>query len=140
MIERTGIIEVGDVVVNHAGEVIKVIRVEIGKHGILYEGAFISPPYPYSNARGYFPYELPPVEVVQRWFGWHKRATTVLANGLGAGVVTFGRSDPRPRTIEEYDAEWERTLASIAEENANGTGSANLMQSKPLPDMPGVMK
>ncbi|KKN81759.1 hypothetical protein LCGC14_0316710 [marine sediment metagenome] len=138
MIERTGIIEVEDECLSTNGHRFIVERVVSLQHGLLIFGQFLESPQTY---RGFWPEELEPVaEMVWGWNGWLCRGHVTLPNGTRIGDLgLYEQGNTRNNHAKEYDIEWERTLTLIAEENANGTGSA-LMQSKPLPDMPGVMK
>ena len=106
-------IEVGDEITNNNGETIIVTKLERGKHGILWRGNIVDTGY---TGWSFLIPELPPIEELYYWYGWASRAYMVLASGQRVGDVAFWREDPRPDTIEEYDAEWERTIETMREE------------------------
>jgi len=123
------IIEVGDKVVNHAGAVLTVREVHQGKYGIFIEGTFDS------GARGgsYFPPEMLPVEAESPWYGFGGASYAVLPSGAKVGVVAFRQSDPRAYNVDEYDAEWKRTLETMRLEKMSGTHTPdNTLQSRPF--------
>ena len=106
-------IEVGDEIFASEQYRFKVTAVKKGKYGILVQGCF--PDYRNAKGEGYIIAELPPNGNLVRWYGWW-RATTILANGQKVGSVAFRRSDPQGHDTEEYDAEFDRTTATIREE------------------------
>lgn len=122
-----GLIEVGDEISSAAGPV-KLHTVTRGKHGILVMGHCEG----WGEAKAYMPYELPPIEdQVDNWCGWDARFDTTLPSGKVVGMVIFPYPDSRARSIEEYDAEWAKTLKKRQPEP---------MQSKPLPVGENVMR
>ncbi|KKL86859.1 hypothetical protein LCGC14_1940560 [marine sediment metagenome] len=49
------------------------------------------------------------------------------------GVVAFRQSDPRAYNVDEYDAEWKRTLETMRLEKMSGTHTPdNTLQSRPF--------
>ncbi len=121
------LIAVGDILVNSDGESCTLSTVERGKHGLLVKGILSKYQFTFT---GFLPFELPPCEDTRDWYGWGARDHVVLLDKTQLGLVGFLRSDPRPRIIEEYDAEWERTLEAWQPEE---------MQSRPLPKAENVM-
>lgn len=109
------LINVGDEVKTNWDEAVIVSQVVVGKYGLLVLGKFDND----MSYREYFPYELPPCEETLNWYGWGERSFTTIATGQKLGGVCFWSYDLRPRTIEEYDAEWERTIKEIRQEEPN---------------------
>ena len=106
------LINPGDGIVNSQSLSVPIASVEKGMHGLLIKGTFGSG-YDY---QAYAPYELPPVdEVMWNWYGWGSRDWLTSVSGLKLGVVALQRLDPRD-TIEEFDAEWERTEEEMRRE------------------------
>lgn len=108
------LIEEGMVVENSTGVQLEVQRVTLGRYGILAEGYL---PSLEREGKVYILPELPPLEFAKwDWYGWATRSHALLPTGLKVGAVAFYRNDPRPRTLEDYDAEWERTIDTIRKE------------------------
>ena len=105
----TELIQVGDRIRNQEKEGVAVTRVDCGLHGVLVQGTLDGSELDF---RAYLPNELPAGERISPWYGWGGRVSIYLPNGFSVGCVCFERGDTRRRIIEEYDAEWERTLAS----------------------------
>lgn len=109
-------IAVGDVIRNWEGYRIAVTHVERGLHGLLVKGT--APDYSDATFETYI---LPELVALQErtdltpYYGWSSRASVTLANGVRVGSVCFSRSDSR-QGIEEHEAEWERTIASMKPE------------------------
>ncbi|KKN62227.1 hypothetical protein LCGC14_0513640 [marine sediment metagenome] len=123
MEERTSIIEVGDEQWNSAGAPCIVKTLEGCKFGLMASVEFAVAPC--SIAWGFIPNELPPPdEIIRPWHGWDAKGYMTLANGHRLGVVRFGHSDPRQGHLEEYFAEWERTIEAMKAEEG-------VMQSRP---------
>ena len=117
--QRTSVIEVGDEVVVDDEYPFIVTKVSVGKYGLLVCGGFTNGFH--GDYTGYWPYELSPSEIQQPWYGWSHRGTEKLPSGLRCSTVGLLFADPR-ETIEEYDAEWERTIEAMRSEE---------MQSRP---------
>ena len=117
MEERWSLIDVGDEIHGHRnGSASRIQSIVKGKNGLLWEGVS----YAGTPVRSFLPYELPPSEYISGWYGWKSRSVVTLYDGRCLGSVAFSRSDPRPRTIEEYDAEFDRTIETIRQEEAMG--------------------
>jgi len=109
------IIEVGDEI-KSKGVTHKVTAVYRGKYGIAIETVLIAAITLHIGMVGaaFLPYELPPSEVEYNWYGWSAKLWATLSNGQKVGVVTFSRSESRGwGNMDDYDAEWERTLESM---------------------------
>lgn len=118
-----GVVEVGDVLTNSDGDTIDVARVKKGKLGLLVSGEFDDG----QSYRAFFPWELPPVaEDMRNWYGWACRTYVALPGGHRIGEVGLSRSDPRPPTLSTHQAEWQKTLDTIKEEEPQP------MQSRPF--------
>lgn len=104
------IINIGDEIKNFQDITAPITSVVKGRYGLLIKDSDIP------NLIAFVPWELPPIETIEReWYGWYTRSFIILPNGMRLGVVVWKRSDPRTDTIEEYDAEWERTMEAINE-------------------------
>lgn len=107
------IINVGDEITNYEGCQVEVQHVALGRHGILVKGIFVVSRLSFES---FVPLELPPpITDDQNWYGWAAFDTLTLANGFKTGSLCLYRRDQRD-TIEEYDAEWERTLQEMEDE------------------------
>ena len=115
----TPILEVGDIIVNDEGDNVEVTEILKARHGLLVTGKFASGTF----YRGFFPWELAGEEELEiyNWYGWNAKNYATLPNGWKVGVVSIHRSDPRPRTPEEYDKAWEETIRLIREEEYGQT-------------------
>ena len=121
--ERTGVVEIGDEQWNSAGAPFIVKTLEGCKFGLMTSVEFSVPPY--NTAWGFLPNELPPPdEIIRPWYGWSAKGYVTLANGHRLGVVRLNRFDPRQGHLEEYFAEWERTVEAMKAEEG-------VMQSRP---------
>ncbi len=109
-------IEEGMVINNGEGAEATLTSVVEGTYGLLLKGV-MDDGFSFTT---YCPFELPAVENTWpdkfSWYGWAGRGHIVLPSGLKLGDVCFRRSDERPRTIEEHDAEWERTEIAMRKE------------------------
>ncbi len=103
--DTNSIVKVGDSVCNEVGVPFVVTSVDRGRHGLLVKGTFAN----HIEYRGFLVPELPVVDEIINWYGWLNRDSVTLKTGSKLSSLGFRRDDPRPRTIEEYDAEWERT-------------------------------
>ncbi len=119
------VVEVGGIIVVDTGDKLRITQVDIGKYGILWH-ALKEPEDDGEVYSAYAPPELPaPDARVEDWYGWAMYGSTALPSGALIGDVCLWNSDDRD-TVEEYDAEWERTIKAMK-------GSPEPMQSKPLP-------
>lgn len=103
------IINVGDEIKNSQDAISIVESVVIGRYGLLVRAKFSS-----GEAQEFYaPFELPPPPSGKvDWYGWRGYSFTILPNGIRLGDVSLRRTDSR-EGIEEYDAEWERTIEQI---------------------------
>ena len=127
--ETRGIIEVGDSIEGSVGSRGIVDAIEMGDHGVLLRGTFThqapdQEPWPTFHA--YVPNELPPSKRLEPWYGFAQRGTLTINGKATVGYVTF---DDLwfVQGLPYCEAEWQRTLETIAEEEPEP------MQSKPLP-------
>ncbi len=119
MEERTSVVEVGEKIINEDGKPIVVKSIEVGRYGLLVKGALVLSGL---DTFVLYPYELAAVDnLITRWHGWGVRGNHTLPCGADIGFVAFFRYDPRPRMMDEYDKEWERTPTE------------GVMQSRPTP-------
>ncbi len=119
--ERTSIIDVGDEMQNDVKDAGVIIRLERGRHGLLF---IAESPAGYGQIQGFLPYELPPTqERIKPWHGWSARAHITLANGAKLAVVCF-RGGVGNSTLADYEAEWNRTIKAMKAEEG-------VMQSRP---------
>jgi len=107
------LIKVGDRITNCDNVKATITQVEVGQYGLLVTGLFFDG----LEFESYLPYELPPTENQRGWYGWG-RAEVTLLSGIKLGVVGIRRGDPKVGKIEEYEAEWERTITQIAKERS----------------------
>ncbi len=106
------LIEEGMVITNAQGKQLTVSIVIPGVYGLLVRGYMERLE---DDGEVYLIPELPPSDCEWDWYGWFCKSHAVLPNGLRVGCVEFRYIDPRD-TIEEYDAEWERTCEAIRKE------------------------
>ncbi len=89
---------------------------ERGRHGLLITGHF----YNGNRCGTYIPWELPPTDEIEPWYGFSHRTKFTLSNGLEVGDVSFRADDSRRVIVEEYDKEWQRTIGQIRAEETGG--------------------
>ncbi len=107
-------IEIGDILLNCQDAEIEVEEVEKGKHGLLVTGHFVGKPLTFA---GYVLWELPAIEEEEcDWYNWPFRSFFTLPSEMRVGLVCFARGDWRSGVLQEYEKEWERTTATIREE------------------------
>ena len=118
--QRTSVIEVGDTLGNEGRVSLIIESIEQGHYGLLCKGI-----HKIDDLPGWIfivPECAPPAEnIVYNWYGWRTKETVILNDHAAMVGVNF-RRDFGVRPIEEYDAEWERTMAAKASEE---------MQSRP---------
>ncbi len=104
------LINVGDEIKNWSESCVTISSIASGRLGLLLKGRYSEGGYPYEE---YIPWELPPIQPPIRIHdGCWLRASITLDDGTKLGSVALRSNDPRD-TIEEYEAEWERTIELI---------------------------
>ena len=101
---------VGAIIYNFEGKELTITKIQVGKHGIALEGRFLSG----NQWRGYVVPSLPPYDgpggEQKPFFEFGSRTFITLLGGRKIGCVSFRQLDGRPRTPQEYDAAWERSM------------------------------
>ncbi len=108
------LINVGDVIDNDLGDLVKITGVRFGKYGIHLQGVCDTG----SVIWDYLPYELPPSKSYYyrglSWYNWVERGKITLPNGMELGDVCL--TGGRTADFEFCEAEWERTVEQINKE------------------------
>ena len=106
------LIEVGMVTIDEEGDESAIIDVERGQYGLLVKRKYKKPTY--LTAEDFVPWECGlPKEPGELWYGWFHHYLLIQGIKIGMVAVSFDREI---NTIEEYDAEWERTETLMREE------------------------
>ncbi len=108
------LIAVGDTIWNCEGEAIEITNVKQGEHGVLWNGTGLSGGS--TDLAGYVIPELPLSEAIMPWYGWARKSTITLKGNFKVSNVSFARHEHRPLTVEEHEAEFERTIAAMKPE------------------------
>ena len=104
--------KLGETIYNFQGREVIITSIQRGRYGIALTGNFLSG----NEMRCYVVPEIPVLEHGEQRFYEFSRSHIRMLSGMKISCFSFGRTDQRSRTPEEYDKAWEKSAEDAREQ------------------------